>query len=135
MATMVDSGLKPERIKFDLHDIQKNFRISLSKRTIFMGRGYYGGGSSTTMWAGWGATAMINVGQCDRCIGMQGPQGMDGPIGVVGIQGVQGQQIIPQQFEDWQMMPPQQVHAVITEEMIEREMRTPFQRFIHMLGF
>lgn len=107
MATMVDSGLKPERIKFDLQNIQKNFRISLSKRTISMGRDYYGGGSSATAWVGGGATAMVNVGQWVQ--GVQGPQGMPGPV---------GQQIIPQQFEEWQTMP---VHAVITEEMIEQQ--------------
>jgi hypothetical protein len=124
MATMVDSGLKPEKIKFDNKHIPFNFRVKLSDRTISMGRGYVGGGSSATTWIGGGATAMVNIGQ--------GAMGMQGPVGVQGIQGIQGQQIIPQQFEDWQTMP---VHAVITEEMIEREMRTPFQRFIHILGF
>lgn len=128
MATMVDSGLKPERIKFDLQNIQKNFRISLSKRTISMGRSYIGGGSSATTWVGGGATAMVNVGQWAP--GLQGPHGMPGPIGV---QGIQGQQIVPQQFEDWQTMPPQ-VHAVITEEMVEHEARRPFQRFLGMFG-
>lgn len=87
-----------------------------------MGREYYGGGSSATTWVGGGATAMVNVGQ----LGMQGPQGMPGPIGV------QGQQIIPQQFDEWQIP---QVHAVITEEMIEHPHINRFQRMMRRLGF
>ncbi len=116
MATMADSGLKPERIRFDIQYIQQNFRISLSKRTISMGRSYVGGGSSATTWVGGGATAMVNVGGFHHA-----------------IQGIQGVQAVPNpQPDDWQTMP---VHAVITEEMIEHDMRNPFQRFIHRLGF
>jgi len=92
-----------------------------------MGRSYVGGGSSATTWVGGGATAMINVGGFQHAIqGLQGNQGEPGPIGI--------QLNPPQQFDGWQTIPPQ-VHAVITEEMIEHDMRNPFQRFIHRLGF
>ena len=118
MATMAGSGLKPEKIKFDLQHINRNFRISLSKRTISMGREYYGGGSSATTWVGGGATAMVNVGQWP----------------LQGIQGVPANDVpaAPQQFEDWQIP---QVHAVITEEMIEHPHINRFQRMMRRLGF
>lgn len=133
--TMAASGLKREKIKFNNSSINRNFRFSLSKRSI---ETYF---AKPVMDASTGVMYAQGITGFAGPVGIQGAVGMQGPVGVQGIQGGQGNNWYHQanidpmpQFEEWQTI-PQQVHAVITEEMIEREMRTPFQRFIHMLGF